>query len=278
MEIIKILIVVLFPWIYYGVAKGAAVMTPVIYASNLSSSYFIANLVLLTFFYICAKGFANGLYFGKPNHEIIRLLFSFIGRFIVLILTSLVAIKLFNPIGIREMFISSVFAALLSFIIFAFANFRFYRLMREEKRVTVIRSLISYAIMVFIANFFSISLAVSTEIINTTGDFEKEFVEGRNEMGKYDLIKKSVWFFPQNEEPCEIFQDGIKLSDNASVKNCFYFKTDVEVNRIFCPLEVNISDLPLKDNMVGQEVLIRGKGSCVEEYHAILKKNGFILK
>ncbi|MFZ2970167.1 MAG: hypothetical protein WA063_03405 [Minisyncoccia bacterium] len=313
MKKLKILIIALLSLLCSREANAIVFIPPVIYISTLSAWSFVTNVFLLAAFYMSVNGVVNNLYFGKPMHEVIRLLFSFIGKLIILILAAFIAIKLFDPIDIYGIYISSVFTALICFILNSLSNFRFYRLGGEENRKAIIRSLLLYTIIVFIVTFFSVSFAITTEVIDMAGELKKTSVnalavpesnDAKNEINKkeygnkglydssgssnssvpqqygasYEMPRTSIWFFPQNKEFCEIYYNGLKLREIKSPQSCFYYRENGKPARIFCPIELKASDLPPEGNAIGEEATINGIGSCDENYVVVLDNDGFILK
>lgn len=289
-------------------AYSIAIIPPIIYIATLSIGSFIVNLCIFAALWMATKGIIDRAYLGKKVHEIVRLLFRLIGGSIALLLSATISIIIFNPLNTEEIIFSSATAAFISLTLFWLSNFREYRLVQKQEKISILKSVAAFSALVFLATFISASTSLETKILRTNDagirqspespllEFSKpnekrtpeSFMrdqagiqpsENKKEISMpepHDVAtKKTLLFYPQNANRCEIYSDDTLISALKPSQNCYYYKNNNEMEKIYCPVILDISDVT--KNLIDQSttVNIDSRGSCEEKYSATLTKEGF---
>ncbi len=121
---------------------------------------FIAYELIITSIYLIVTCFSNKMYFGKSTRDIIRLIFIFLGRFALIVLSGFIAAILYKPQNLKEIALMGIFSSLISFIILALSNFKKYYFSAEEERFRIVKLVIHYFIIVFLMTTISTYLAL----------------------------------------------------------------------------------------------------------------------
>ncbi len=277
-----------------GRVYSIVIIPPIIYIATLSIGSFIINLCAFTALWMAAKGIIDRAYFGKKTHEIVHLLFVLIGRSIILVFSAIISIIVFNPLNMEEIIFSSLSAAVFSLLVLWLNSFREYRLVQKQEKITILKSLASFSIVVFLTTFISASAALETKILHTDNTSAQQnpqtpllklsapdLMEDRKagiQLPYNTTVKKTLLFYPQNADLCEIYLGNILISSSKSSRNCYYYRDNGETEKIYCPIPLNISRIP--QNLTEQSAPgdIRGRGSCEEKYPVSLTKEGFKIR
>lgn len=283
-------------------AKAIVIVPPVVYIATFSIGTFILNAFVMTSVFMATKGLIDRFYLGKRMHEIVGILFSYIGSIAVIIAVSFISIGFFDPIDARTLFYASIFSAFLSFLIMALNNFRKYLLSDPYGRNELILRLISFAVVVFIITFVSAYFSMSTSILKkrdqsgavATRDISEEAPLDLNFGLGFESAKKSadsiqrevasapalvaeetIWFNPYMEGKCEIYVGGRLIKSEESIGKCFYYDSNNIAKRVICPVGLNIADLKGLALPKNRAVKLEGRRSCLDNYNVYVTDSGF---
>lgn len=307
-----IFIILIYLGMFAREASGIVFVPPVIYIATLSLGVFVMNVFAFFAVWLAVKGLIDRVYFGKPMHELVYLLFSLLGKFVIFIITSSVSMLALDPLNKKEVLIASVLAGILSLIFIFLSDFREYRLISKEKKFIHMGQMIFFSLVVFIVTYVSALRALEVKVLRTNDDgsvieYRKEesfqdnlslpkqkslqaVPQAENDQGMASyypeqkiaedsgLVQKktkALWFYPIKFEPCEIYF-GEKLVFTAIPRdNCFY-NNNVNSHRIICPVSIFVEDIPANlIRGIGDFVSMRGEGSCTEKYSIIITEDGF---
>ena len=151
-------------------AQAVVIAPPVVYWVTLSLSTFVANMLVTLFMYAAVRGFASKKLFGKSMAEIFGFVFSMIGKFIIAMIASLVALIWIAPISFPEILIASLIALLISLAVSFLAEYREFRVSSFQSRALL--SIALFSILVAGLTFVSAFYALQTQIIVADGSRE----------------------------------------------------------------------------------------------------------
>jgi hypothetical protein len=151
-------------------AQAVVIAPPVVYWVTLSLSTFVANMLVTLFMYAAVRGFASKKLFGKSMAEIFGFVFSMIGKFIIAMIASLVALIWISPISFPEILIASLIALLISLAVSFLAEYREFRVSGSPSRALL--SITLFSILVAGLTFVSAFYALQTQVIVADGSRE----------------------------------------------------------------------------------------------------------
>lgn len=301
---IKVIAFVLFT--SAKLAAAIVIVPPIVYIVTFSAGTYMFNVLIMTSAYMASKGIVDRFYFKRPMHEIVGIIFSYIGSILVIISTSFISIAIFDPIETRSLFNASVFSAFLGFFIISLSNFRKYTLIDEIGRNAILRSAVVFSIFVFAITFASAYFAISTKtlrressIINVPMQENRRSMEAESEFGlnaapkaKMDatsterkdsykqeaIYVRSLWFSPYKEGTCDIYAGNTLVKTQKSSGKCFFYDNKGEMKRMACPISIDVNEISISKYENTSTVPFEGRGSCVEKYDVAVSKNGFLIK
>ncbi len=116
-------------------AHAIAIIAPVVYVATISIIAFISNILISVAAYSAAKGFFGRKSFGTKFSSKLNLTLEIIGKAILLIITTTIAVFLLNPLTLQEAIISGAVAAIISLTILLLSSYKKIALIsKEEKR------------------------------------------------------------------------------------------------------------------------------------------------
>jgi len=300
--IYKALIAIVVAMCIAGIANAIVIVPPIIYFVTFSIGTFILNIFIMTAVYIASRGLINRFYFGRHMHEIVGILFSYLGYILTIISTSFISIAIFDPIDAKSLFYASIFSTFLSFLVMALNNFRRYVLSDRGRRNDVIISMLVFSVIVFVITFVSAYFSISTSVIKKGDTFERtadgdaqnsgpELNFGMNSasekrnIGYYDekvssqsrpITESSLWFSPYRDGLCEIYAMNKLIKAEKVLDRCFFYDINMNSKRIACPIGIDIKDVNSLNLTTSGEVKFEGKGACLDSYSVHVTENGFI--
>ncbi len=266
---------------------------PVIYIATFSLGTFITNVFLFLAVWLAVKGVTDRSYFGKPVHELVGMSLQLIGKILILITSATLPTLILNPITADEIIISSLFAGILSLAILFLDRFREYHLIPGKERNRILRSITLLSIAIIVITYASTTLAIETKTLHMREGYETEhkpeyallptspamgketadkYMAG--EGGEYPGLEETLWFYPENNEPCIIYYKNILVLETQPTRNCYYY-TNNRAERISCPIPLKIRDIRKHQIEQGECGSIQGRGSCSGNYTVTVGETGF---
>lgn len=298
-----------------GKSSAIVFVPPVIYIATLSLGAFVVNVFAFFAVWFAAKGLIDRLYFGKPMHELVRLFFGLLGKFLIFFIAAAASLAMLDPLNKKEVLAASLLAGVLGLVFIFLSNFREYRLEPKNKKVYFAGSMMLFSLAVFGVTYASALRALEVKILRIEGarggavEYKKEaprredislpsqkapsampgFEADQGIAPSYPEQKavespapirrktQALWFNPSSFEPCRIYFGGNLILSAVSHDNCYY-ENDIRAHRIICPISVSVEDVPAYlIKVTGDVVGVHGEGSCTEKYTVIIGEGGFII-
>jgi len=278
----KIISILLFLFLF-SFSSAIAVIAPVVYVATLSLTAFLANTIITIAVFIAAKSFSNKDTINKKKlSSKIGFVMEIIGKTTLLILSTIVAIIIVNPVLFNEAIYTGLIAAIICEIILFLYNYKKISIVDIQTKKIMLKSITIFCIFVFISSslvgYYSIetkaiiingqgieqqqSAPASTplfDISNSLGSSQKadSYTSAQEVQTEKEKITQLLIFNPMNLNECIITWD----TQSKSIKptnNCFSLTENVQ-KRIICPIILNSTDFT-------SGTIISSKGSCVETY------------
>jgi len=299
-----ILFLFLFP-----IANAIVIVSPTIYFVTLSIATFIANSIIGFLALIAVSGMLNKTFFGKKVSEIFAFLFVSIKKFVIGIISMIIALLLINPIEISSIIQGAIVAAVIFGLLFLLSEYSKFKISISQKKNNILKSATIFSLLVLI--IFTFSALTSLEIKVIAGDdsqpslgadqkqdsFLDVFNDSVSEVASAPAARESISPSAGKPSPQEDYAPSYdNIEEKKIILNELLFfpenkeKCKVKVGeqsfvfepqyscysaegllpeRIYCPVKVSFYEI----NQLG-DVQVIATGSCKDSF-AISLESGF---
>jgi hypothetical protein len=281
-RIVAVGLVVLFA----GLSSAIVIVPPLVYVASLSILSVVTNMFIAFFFWFAVQGFAGGKILGKPLHSILYFILPLAGRLATAFFFTVLFSAVFSPIELPEIAFVSGLTMVFTVATVCLSNYRAIR--NSEHRLRQLAGIVAFSIIVFMLCFLavkestqvtvlvkapagkSIGAAAQSSLISdkvlapsmAAKPSQDEAVSSRMDYAAEPKPKSDafvLWLSPTSGEPCMLtVQTGSSSQTRTYVPHMgCYTDSDTGLKRVFCPIKVTPSDMPLRG-----DVELVGGGSC----------------
>jgi len=229
-------------------AYAIAIVPPVVYAATVSVAALVGNLIIGLFVWLAASKLFLKDRFGKRPHELVRLFFRIASTFIIIGLSSGIAIYFIKPIALTDALFMGAVAAVIAFAVKFLASY--WELRISKHRSKIVLHLIMFSLFVFLISSVSGYFSIKPEAIygDQSHQPEEKFSIGdivskaqapamadEAEMGlaPIDAAKSGwrIWMIPLDDSECTLQYDGKTIQIEPRYE-CFMQNRE----KTFCPI------------------------------------------
>lgn len=261
--------------------SAIAIIAPAVYVATLSITAFLANTIVTIAIFIAAKSFSNKNTLTKGVSTKIGFALELIGKILLLLASTTIAILIVNPILIQEAIYTGILAAIICGAILFLYNYKKISISEKETKKNILLSAAIFCIFVFISSSFVGYFSIETKaiVINGQGveqsqtlqspsplmDIAENFVSNKSQSAsapsqgiqKEATPTQLLIFYPNNLNECVISSTSQNLRITPT-NNCFSSVEGI-TKRIICPIVIDA-----KEFTSGSKV--NSSGSCSETY------------